>query len=120
MTSDPVATNPGLYRVLFENDRVRVLGYLDAAGDATAPHSHPDSVMITLSGFDRRLVSGSEERIVHLEPETVAWLPAQEHSGENIGETPTRVIFVELKEPTLNESAPVTDIGPADQPNVNA
>jgi hypothetical protein len=25
------------------------------------------------------------------------WLPAQEHSGENIGETPTHVLFVELK-----------------------
>ena len=27
------------------------------------------------------------------------WLPAQQHSGENVGDTETRVIFVELKEP---------------------
>ena len=27
------------------------------------------------------------------------WLPAQEHHGENIGETATHVVFVELKEP---------------------
>jgi hypothetical protein len=26
------------------------------------------------------------------------WLPAQEHSGENIGETETHVLFVELKD----------------------
>ncbi|MDH4341096.1 MAG: cytoplasmic protein, partial [Thermoleophilia bacterium] len=26
------------------------------------------------------------------------WLDAQTHSGENIGETPTQVLFVELKE----------------------
>lgn len=25
------------------------------------------------------------------------WLPAQEHFGENIGETPTRTILIELK-----------------------
>jgi hypothetical protein len=25
------------------------------------------------------------------------WLPAQQHYGENIGDTPTHVIFVELK-----------------------
>jgi beta-alanine degradation protein BauB len=28
----------------------------------------------------------------------VRWLDAQTHSGENIGETPTRVVFVELKD----------------------
>ena len=27
------------------------------------------------------------------------WLDAQVHSGENTGETPTHVVFVELKEP---------------------
>ena len=27
------------------------------------------------------------------------WLAAQEHAGENVGETDTHVIFVELKEP---------------------
>jgi hypothetical protein len=26
------------------------------------------------------------------------WLPAQEHAGENIGETGTHVLFVELKD----------------------
>jgi len=29
---------------------------------------------------------------------TVGWLPAQEHHGENIGDTPTHVLFVELKD----------------------
>jgi len=30
---------------------------------------------------------------------SVGWLAAQEHYGENIGDTPTHVMFVELKEP---------------------
>jgi beta-alanine degradation protein BauB len=29
MPSDPTITDPGLYRVVFENDRVRVLEYRD-------------------------------------------------------------------------------------------
>jgi hypothetical protein len=33
----------------------------------------------------------------------VRWLDAQTHSGENIGSTPTHVLFVELKEPTDGE-----------------
>ena len=96
---DPVETNPDLYRVVFENDRVRVLEYHDSPGDRTTPHSHPDSVMVTLSSFSRRL--HHEERSVEAEmpAHAVRWLDAQEHSGENIGQTPTHTIFVELKEP---------------------
>jgi len=96
---DPVATNPTLYRVVLENDRVRVLEYRDRPGDSTTPHRHPDSVMLTLSAFRRRLVSGEQQREVEMEAGVSSWLPAQEHSGHNIGSTETHVIFVELKEP---------------------
>ena len=95
---DPVATNPDLYRVVMENDRVRVLEYYDRPGDRTTQHGHPDSVMITLSSFRRRLIQGDRSVDVELTDGTVRWLDAQEHAGENIGETPSRSIFVELKE----------------------
>lgn len=97
--ADPVATNPELYRVLLENDRVRVLEYLDAPGDRTDPHHHPDSVMVTLGAFSRRLWSGDREVELDLPAFQARWLDAQEHSGMNIGDTPTHSIFVELKEP---------------------
>ncbi|HSR28072.1 MAG TPA: cytoplasmic protein, partial [Actinomycetes bacterium] len=35
MPSDPTITDPGLYRVVFENDRVRVLEHRDRPGDRT-------------------------------------------------------------------------------------
>ena len=98
MSDDPVVSNPALYRVVMENERVRVLEYRDRPDDRTTPHRHPDSVMVTLSSFRRRLQAGGEERDVDIAAETVAWLPAQQHAGRNIGDTPTRVIFVELKE----------------------
>lgn len=47
-------TNPDHYRVIFENERVRVLEYTDQPGDMTTPHEHPDRVMYTLSSFQRR------------------------------------------------------------------
>jgi hypothetical protein len=97
MSLDPAVTNPEHYKVVFENDRVRVLEYTDQPGDRTTPHEHPDSVMYTLSTFRRRLVLADMEREVELEAGTVGWLPAQQHHGENIGETPTHAIFVELK-----------------------
>jgi hypothetical protein len=44
---------------------------------------------------------------------TAGWLPAQEHHGENIGDTPSHVIFVELKEPRPDGSAEAAEvIGP--------
>jgi beta-alanine degradation protein BauB len=111
MDLDPVTTNPDLYKVIYENDRVRVLEYRDEPGDRTTPHRHPDSVMYTLSSFRRRLYAGGGERDVEIAVDTVAWLPAQEHAGHNIGDTPTRVVFVELKEPGPASPRP-DSIGP--------
>lgn len=96
--SDPVATNPELYSVVFENERVRVLRYHDHPGDSTHPHRHPDSVMITMSAFDRRLRHGERSVDVSLPAGEVRWLDAQEHSGHNIGTTDTVSLFVELKD----------------------
>jgi beta-alanine degradation protein BauB len=112
---DPVITNPDLYRVVMENDRVRVLEYRDRPGERTTPHGHPDSVMVTLSSFRRRLVGGGREVDVELATGVTRWLAAQEHSGENIGDTATHVIFVELKEPRTDDDAGPSEaeLGPA-------
>ena len=99
MPDDPTVTDPDLCRVVFENDRVRVLEYHDHPGDRTHPHAHPDSVMVTLTSFSRRLHGDGRQVEVDLEAGVVHWLDAQEHAGEDIGTTDTRTIFVELKEP---------------------
>ncbi|MDQ4491556.1 cytoplasmic protein [Sinomonas sp. ASV486] len=103
--SDPIEVSPNLYRVVFENDRVRVLEYVDQPGDSTGTHSHPDSVMITLSSFTRRLSSGGREVEVEMPQFQARWLDAQEHSGTNIGATTTHNIFVELKEVRTDAAA---------------
>lgn len=94
---DPVTTNPTHYRTIFENEFVRVLDYADEPGDRTTPHVHPNSVMVTLSDFERRLATAAGERDVHLGAHQVLWLPAQRHTGENIGATETRTLLIELK-----------------------
>jgi quercetin dioxygenase-like cupin family protein len=111
MSTDPVSTNPDAYTVLFENDSVRVLEYRDQPGHRTTPHTHPDSVMYTLSSFRRRLVSGDQRREVEMPAGVAGWLPAQEHAGENIGDTETHVLFVELKGAGTSDDAGL--LGPA-------
>ena len=112
MTADPTETDPDKYTVVFENDRVRVLEYRDRPGDRTSPHRHPDSVMYTLSSFERRLIHNGQQRDVRLDAGHVGWLAAQEHSGENIGSTETHVIFIELKEPAAVSVDSGAELGP--------
>lgn len=95
---DPTATDPDKYRIVFENDRVRVLEYRDEPGARTRMHDHPDSVMVTLSAFRRRVSVGERSRDVALDAGEVRWLDAQRHLGENTGDTPSHAVFVELKE----------------------
>jgi beta-alanine degradation protein BauB len=112
MSADPTETDPDKYKVVFENERVRVLEYRDRPGDQTSFHRHPDSVMYTLSAFERRLIHGDQHRDVHLEPGRVSFLAAQEHRGENIGSTDTHVLFVELKEPPPGSAPADAELGP--------
>lgn len=115
MTLDPVATNPNHYKVVFENERVRVLEYVDRPGHKTTLHEHPDSVMYTLSTFQRRLYAADgQTRDVDIAAGTTGWLPAQQHAGHNIGATDTHVIFVELKENLTKAVGDAAPIGPAD------
>ena len=117
MSEDPTCTDPDKYKVVFENEQVRVLEYVDHPGDRTTPHAHPDSVMYTLSSFRRRLYSAhGQTRDVDIAAGTTGWLPAQRHAGHNIGDTDTRVIFVELKGRTPPPAGePGAALGPAAQ-----
>ena len=114
MADDPTTTDPDKYKVIFENERVRVLEYRDEPGQRTSSHQHPDSVMYTVSSFRRRLVAESgESRDVEMAAGEVRWLDAQVHSGENIGQSATHVIFVELKDGEGADPAPGSSLGPS-------
>ncbi|WP_341955267.1 cytoplasmic protein [Microbacterium sp. LWH13-1.2] len=106
VTDDPTLTNPDHYRTLWENDFVRVLEYTDEPGDRTTPHDHPNSVMVTLSDFSRRLSAGDRVFDTTLPSGQAVWLAAQRHSGENTGTTPTHTLLIELKGDAAGEADP--------------
>ncbi|MBF4604034.1 cytoplasmic protein [Curtobacterium citreum] len=97
--------------LLLESEHVRVFGCTDAPGDLTHVHRHPASVMVTLTGFDRRLVAGGPDLDVALPAGTAVWLPAQRHSGRNTGSTPTHTILLELLDVPVEDRDP-TVLGP--------
>lgn len=95
---DAVHTDSDKYRAILENDCVRVLEYKDLPGEKTHPHRHPDFVLYALSAFKRTLTL-PDGKVLRREFKTgdVMWSDAQTHTGENVGDTPTHVLLVELK-----------------------
>jgi hypothetical protein len=51
------------------------------------------------------------QREVELEAGAVGWLSAQQHHGENIGDTATHVLFVEQKERDSSRNSSSVDDG---------
>lgn len=97
---DPVATDGDKYTVQFENDRVRVLRYHDRPGERTNQHVHPDFVLYALGPFKRKLsFPDGKAASREFEAGDVIFMKGQTHIGENIGETDTDVVIVELKPP---------------------
>lgn len=104
LAEDPVITDSDKYKVVFQNEKVRVLEYYDKPGDRTNKHNHPDSLVYALSPFERKLILGNgKELVVHKAAGETYWVSAQSHIGENIGKTDTHVLIVELKEPRVEE-----------------
>jgi quercetin dioxygenase-like cupin family protein len=96
---DPVATDGDKYRVLLENEQVRVLSYTDRPGERTHQHQHPAFVLYALAPFKRKLVlPDGSERIREFKAGDVLYSAGEAHVGVNVGDTPTQVVIVELKE----------------------
>ena len=102
------------HRALAGASRVRVLEFTDQPGVRTTPHQHPDSVLVVLSTFRRRMYSmDGEIHDVQLTAGKVGWLDAQEHAGHNIGDTDSHVVFIELKEGARAPGETLGPVGPA-------
>ena len=101
---DPIVTDGDKYSVVLENERVRVLRYHDKPGEKTLQHYHPDYLLYAESSFKRRLRFPDGRNLeVDVKAGSVAWMKAHIHIGENIGDTNTDVIIVELTENTRGE-----------------
>jgi beta-alanine degradation protein BauB len=98
LAHDPAQTDGDKYKVIFENERVRVLEYKDKPGDKTHEHSHPAFVLYALVPFKRRIsLPDGKAMLREFKAGDVLYSDAQTHIGENVGSTPTHVIMVELK-----------------------
>ena len=98
---DPVPLYPRNYRVLVENDRVRVLDFRLRKGDTEETHSHPAHVLYVLESFRIRFQLPGDRTVVReAKAGDVLFSEAVAHSPTNIGSTDAHGILIELKDPS--------------------
>jgi beta-alanine degradation protein BauB len=98
MADDAAQVAPHVYKVLFENERARVLEVLMQPGDRSDLHAHPDYIVHLLSGGTVRFKTPSGETAEVVLPDgATVWRDAEEHATENIGGTVIHGLFFEPK-----------------------
>ena len=98
---DAPTVDPRSYRIVLENDRVRVLEYRSRPGFGVCGegmHSHPDHVTVSLTGAKLKIKATDGSAVFRdIPPGTVFYAPAETHSAEVIGGLGTRSYIIELK-----------------------
>ena len=89
---------PNLYKVLFENDRVRVSEARYRPGDKSVMHSHP-AIVAYLLGDMKAIFSMPNGQTMDIEAKAgeALFMEAQDHGVENVGTTDVHAVLVELK-----------------------
>ena len=99
---DALIASPDNFRLMLENDRVRVLEYTLPPGRKDRRHTHPQRVAHVISG-GRLRVHFPDGRHLDFDEKTgdSSWSAASPlHDTENIGTTPIKILLVEVKEGT--------------------
>ena len=98
MAEDAAKVAPDVYKVLFENDRVRMLEARMPPGGHTEMHSHPNYLVYMLDdGKIRFTMPTGETAELEVSAGEVMWREAEEHATDNVGATEVHALFFEPK-----------------------
>ncbi|HEX5885780.1 MAG TPA: antibiotic biosynthesis monooxygenase [Pyrinomonadaceae bacterium] len=96
---DPVPLYPDNYKVLLENDRVRVLDFKLKKGAKEEFHAHPAAVTYVLAPFKIRFTfPDGSTRIREAKAGDVLSGDLLIHASENIGDTDAHGLLIEMKD----------------------
>ena len=98
LAQDPAKVDPKHCKVEFENAQVRVLRWHSGPHEKVPMHGHPAYVDISLTDFHLRFTfpDGKTKEVTTKAGQT-SWNEAQKHSAENLSDSATESIQVELK-----------------------
>ena len=98
LAQDAVKIDPAHYKVVFENESVRVLKIGYAPGGKSTMHQHPDSIVIPLSPSKVRFgLPDGKTQDSELANEAPQYMPAGTHNPTNVGTGAVDALLVEFK-----------------------
>ena len=98
MAGDAVSIAPDVYKVVLENDRVRVLEIRTEPGGSSSEHSHPDMVLYAVTDCAWDLTAPDGETVTAEIPAgATIYLDATTHSAKDVGSSGSHAIAIELK-----------------------
>ncbi len=98
MAQDPVKVDPQHYKVIFENDQVRVLRIHYGPHEKSVMHVHPNSVVVYESDTHVKMTTPDGKSVDATgKAGDSQWTPAGSHLPENVGDKPVDAVLVELK-----------------------
>ena len=100
LAQDAATADPRGYRVVLDNDRVRVLEFKSRPGLGVCGqgmHYHPAHVTVSLTGAKLKKTEDGKVTLKEIPPGHVFFAGAETHSAEVIGGSGTRTYIIELK-----------------------
>lgn len=95
---DPTKAAPDNYKLLLENDQVRVIEMTLPAGTKDNQHSHQDETVYFISGGKVKIhLPDGQAMEADLPDGHVMWHEAWTHTVENVGSTDIKAIVVERR-----------------------
>lgn len=96
---DPTVVSPEMYKVLLENEHVRVVSYEILPGQQDQWHTHPAKVSYVVSGGTLRIhLDDGSSFVVDEKTDNAGWMGSVgKHYAENIGQTVVKIVLVEVK-----------------------
>jgi len=100
MAQNATVANPRSYRVVLENERVRVIEYksrpgLGVCGEGV--HSHPAHLAIALTPAKVKVTQNGKTTYGDVPAGEVMYFEAEVHQAENVGGAGTRFFLIEMK-----------------------
>jgi hypothetical protein len=114
---DPVQVSPEIYRLILDNDRVRVIEYQAGPGQSDQMNSLPQRLTYTLTPVKLKVMA-PDGNITNVEAKEgeLYWQGPVTHSIKNVGNTEAKMLIVEVKEQPRGPTIPLKQSDPWGSP----
>ena len=98
VAQDPTVVDAQHYKVMFENDQVRVLKITYGPKEKSVMHEHPNGVAVFITDGQIKFgLPDGKSQDAAVKAGQAMFAPAGKHLPENVGDKTFEVVLVELK-----------------------